>query len=234
MDKRIKYRIVLDTETAPLSRDTQAVTPENMWVYDCGWAVVDKRGTVYRTRSFVNADIFLYEKEAMTSAYYAEKIPEYWHDINTGKRVLAKWFTIRKALHADMEEFNVKEVYAHNARFDLGTLNATQRWLTKSKSRYFFPFGTEICDTLKMARDVLGKMPTYRKFCEDNDYITKRGQLRYTAEVIYRFITKNTNFTEEHTGLDDVMIEKEIMAYCFRQHKAMRRALFDKGATAAA
>lgn len=228
IDRRIHYRIVLDTETAPIDRTETAVTPENMWVYDCGWAVVDKRGTVYKTRSFVNADIFLNEKISMTSAYYAKKIPEYWNDIKSGKRILTSWKNIRKAYLADVAEYGIDETYAHNMRFDLGTLNTTERWLTKSKYRYFFPYNMRICDTLKMSRDVLGKMPTYRAFCEKNGYLTKNGALRYTAEIIYRFITKDNTFNEEHKGLDDVMIEKEIMAYCFRQHKKMRRDLYDK------
>lgn len=226
MDKRINYRIVLDTETCPVDKELNEVSPQNMWVYDCGWAVVDKRGNVYRTRSFVNADIFLEEKSLMKSAYYADKIPNYWKDIKEGNRILTSFYNIRKTLLEDMQEFNVTEIYAHNMRFDYGTLNNTERWLTKSKYRYFFPYGTEICDTLKMSRDVLKTMPTYKRFCEENGYITKNNQPRYTAEIIYRFITRDLEFSESHTGLEDVMIEKEILAYCFKQHKKMNRKLW--------
>ena len=62
IDRRISYKIVLDTETCPVDKTLKEVRPENMWTYDCGWAVVDKRGKVYKQRSFVNADIFLNEK----------------------------------------------------------------------------------------------------------------------------------------------------------------------------
>ena len=228
MDRRISYKIVLDTETCPVDKDFDGVTPQNMWVYDCGWAVVDKRGKVYKTRSFVNADIFLNEKELMKSAYYAKKIPMYWEQIKSGERILTSFYNIRKALLEDIKEFEVTEVFAHNMRFDYGTLNNTQRWLSKSKYRYFFPFGIEICDTLRMARDVIAKMPTYKRFCEENNYITKNRQLRLTAEIIYRFITKDNDFVESHTGLEDVMIEKEILAYCYKQHKKMEKRLWAK------
>lgn len=227
IDRRIAYKIVLDTETCPIDKEFKGVSPQNMWTYDIGWAVVDKRGKVYKKLSFVNADIFLGEKDLMQSAYYAKKIPQYWEEIKKGERILTSWSNIRKALIADIQTYNVKQIFAHNMRFDYGTLNTTQRWLSKSKYRYFFPFEVEICDTLKMARDVVAKMPTYKKFCFENGFITKNNQVRLTAEILYRFITKDIEFVESHTALEDVMIEKEILAYCYRQHKKMRIHLWN-------
>lgn len=226
IDRRISYKIVLDTETCPVDKTLTEVRPENMWTYDCGWAVVDKRGKVYKTRSFINSDIFVHEKELMQSSYYAKKIPQYWEDIKTGKRIMTTFYEIRKALLEDIAEFEVKEIFAHNMRFDLGTLNTTQRWLTKSKYRYFFPYNLTICDTLKMARDVILKMPTYKSFCEKHGFLTVNGRLSASAENLYRFILKNPTFIESHTALEDVMIEKEILAYCYKQHKAMRKKLY--------
>ena len=227
MDKRISYKIVLDTETCPMDKELTEVMPSNMLTYDCGWAVVDKRGNVYKTRSFVNADIFIGEKDLMKSAYYANKLPQYWEDIESGKRILTSFYNIRKALLEDIEEYNVTEVFAHNMRFDYGTLNTTQRWETKSKYRYFFPIDVEICDTLKMAKDIISKMPTYINFCSENGYLTKNGKVQLKAETIYRFIMQDTDFIESHTALEDVMIEKEILAYCYRQHKKMRKKLWE-------
>lgn len=227
IDRRINYRIVVDTETCPLDKDFEGVSPQNMFVYDIGWAVVDKRGKVYRTRSFINADVFIAEKELMKSAYYANKVPKYWEEIKSGDRILTAFSIIRKIFLEDMAEFEITEIYAHNMRFDYGSLNNTERYLTKSKYRYFFPYNVEICDTLRMARDVLGTMPTYKKFCEKNGFLTKNGQPQMKAETIYRFITKNLDFVESHTGLEDVMIEKDILAYCYRQHKKMNRLCWD-------
>lgn len=226
IDRRIGYKLVMDTETCPVDKTIEEVDPKNMWTYDIGWAVVDKRGKVYRQRSFVNADIFLNEKELMNSAYYANKIPQYWEDIKKGLRILTSWYNIRKIFLADLEEFGIEQVYAHNMRFDYHTATVTQRWITKSKYRDFFPKHVEICDTLKMARDVIGKMPTYIQFCEMYGFLTKNGRPQFKAETLYRFITNDPTFIESHTALEDVMIEKEILAYCYRQHKAMRRRLW--------
>ena len=79
-----------------------------------------------------------------------------------------------------------------------------------------------------MAKSVMGKMPTYLQFCEENGYLTKSGQPRFTAEICYRFISKESGFVEAHTGLEDVEIETEILRYCHRQHKPMKKKLWEK------
>lgn len=211
--------IVLDTETTNSIDDPIA--------YDIGWAVVDATGKVYQTYSFVVADVFL-DAELMASAYFAEKIPTYWEQIKSGERTLAKFSTIRKIFHDCAKTFGVTKFFAHNMRFDYRSTNLTQRFLTSSKYRYFFPYGAEICDTLKMARQVLKNNEAYDNFCYDNQYLTKRGCKRYTAEIIYRFISNNLQFEEEHTGLADVLIEKEILAYCFHEFPEVKCELWGK------
>ena len=227
IDRRHIYGICLDTETANTIDNDGVLDMTNVLFYDLGFQVVDSHGRAYGKKfSFVNSDIFLHEKELMKSAYYAKKIPQYWKDIWAGKRKVATTAEIRKVLCDVVKEYDCKFVCAHNAMFDSRALNNTQRWVTKSRFRYFLPYGLEWWDTLKMARSVMGKMPTYRKFCEENGYLTKRGQLRFTAEICYRFITKDNTFEESHTGLEDVEIETEILRYCHRQHKPMKKKLW--------
>lgn len=226
MDRRISYKVVLDTETCPIDKDFEGVSPFNMFVYDCGWAVVDKRGKVYRTRSFVVDEIFNHEADLMKSAYYAHKLKLYRERIAKGEAIVASFYEIRKTLCEDMAEFEATEIFAHNMFFDNGSLNATECWLTKSKYRYFFPYGTKVCDTLKMARGVIAPMPSYKRFCERNGFLTKNGKVQLKAETIYRFIKQDLDFVEEHTGLADVLIEKDILAYCYRQHKKMKKLLW--------
>lgn len=228
MDKRIDYKIVIDTETCPLDKECNDVIPSNMFAYDFGWVVTDKKGRVYETRSYLAKEIFVNEKDLMKSAYYAQKIPKYWEEIKNGTRTLASLYDIHQVFLADVKKYNVTKCFAHNMRFDYGVANNTMRWVTKSKFRYWFPYGMEICDTLKMARDVFGNMPTYRNFCEKNGFVTKNGKPRFTAEILNRFLTNDVDFEESHTGLEDVMIEKNIMAYCYKSHKKMRRLLWEK------
>lgn len=227
IDRRHIYGIMLDTETANTIEDNGKLDMSNVLPYDIGFAVIDTYGRIYETFSFVNSDIFFQEEELMKSAYYSHKREQYLIDIMDGKRTVADTYNIQRTLKEVIKKYDCQFICAHNMRFDLTACNNAVRWETKSKYRYFFPYGVELWDTLRMARSVVGKMPTYRRFCEEHGYITKNNQLRFTAEILYQFITKNTNFKEEHTGLEDVLIEVEILKYCKRQHKAMRKKLFN-------
>lgn len=198
--------LMIDTET------TNSI--DDPICYDIGFAVIDAEGTIYETHSYVVADVFL-DDELMSSAFFADKVPQYWEDIKNGTRKLRRFKTIRSIVYDVCRQYDIKVAVAHNARFDNRSLNLTQRFLTSSKYRYFLPYGVEFWDTLKMARKIF-KGEDYDTFCYENEYLTKRGCKRYTAEILYRFLTGDNDFIESHTGLEDVMIEKEIFIYCMK------------------
>lgn len=211
-----------DTETAG--------SIEKPLVYDMGAMVIDRNGNqiVNETINHINCGVFYYKKDLMETAYYAEKLPAYRDEIWDGEREVFDIMETRERVHKLFKDEGITVVCAHNARFDINALNNTVRDATNGKVRYFFPYGVEVWDTLKMAQQILKDMPTYRKFCENNEFMTNHAvpRPRYTAEVIYRFITKNTEFEEAHTGLRDVEIEAQILAYLIRQHKKMDKVLY--------
>ena len=225
IDKRKKYFMVLDTETSPIDRELEEVTPTNMLVYDIGYTITDKKGNVYRTGSYIVSDIFFGEfYTKMQSSYYADKIPKYMEQIAKGERVVKTWKQISFILRKVLEEFDINVVVAHNARFDYGVLRNTKDYLEEYP---MLPY-VEWWDTLKMARSILKERKSYKRFCEDNNYMTKNNQCRFTAEVIYRYLTNDLEFEESHTGLEDTLIEKDILAFCIKQHKKMDKLLFNK------
>ena len=230
MSKHKPYYLGIDTETTnALVDENGKLDLSNSLVYDIGWQIIDKKGQVYLTRSFVVAEIFL-DKPLMKQAYFAEKIPQYWEEIKQGKRILTSFLKIRNIFLSDRKKYKCKAVFAHNAYFDYNALNVTARLLTGSKLRYFFPFKVELWDTLKMSRDVIGKTKGYTAFCVENGYLTKHKvpQNRCTAEILYRYLTGDNNFVESHTGLEDVQIESEIFIHCLKTHKKMRKRLFNR------
>lgn len=218
IDKRKSYYLTIDTETSNGFTDPI--------VYDIGGAIHDKEGNVYETFSFVIYETFCKMKDLMETAYYAEKIPMYQKEINEGKRKIVRYFTVKKEIDRLCKKYNVKAIIAHNARFDYRSTTRTQRYLTKSKYRWFLPYGIPIWDTMTMAQDTICKQKSYKEWCKKNDYICKNGRVRSTAEILYRYIKGKNDFIESHTALEDVLIEKEIFVHCLRQHKKMRKAIW--------
>ena len=215
IDKRKSYYLTIDTETANGLDDPM--------MYDLGGCIHDRQGNVYETFSFVIYDVFCADRQLFDTAYYAEKRPMYEEQIAAGLRKIVSIYTARKHVKELCDKYGVKAIIAHNARFDYRSTNYTMRYVTKSKCRYFLPYGIPMWDTLKMAQDTICKQKTYIKFCQDNGYTKQNGGVRATAEILYRYITNNNDFVEDHTGLEDVLIEKEIFAKCMAQHKKMRK-----------
>ena len=215
-----KYIMVLDTETANGLMVNDKLDLSCSLVYDIGFTVVDKKGRVYCQKSMAIREIFCGMADVMKSAYYTKKLPKYWEDIKAGRRNLVNFMTARKIVLEVMKEYNIQTVSAHNARFDVNALNNTIRYITKSYKRFFFPFGTEIWDTYKGAVNTICKQKGYIQFCERNGYMTKHKtpRVRATAEILYRYLSGNNNFIEEHQGLDDTTIEAKILTQILRQH----------------
>lgn len=215
IDKRKNYYLTIDTETAngldcPL-------------MYDLGGCIHDKKGNVMESFSFIIYEVYRGMRDIMQTAYYAWKIPNYEKDLESGKRKMVRLNTARKVIKELCDKYDVKAIIAHNASFDYRSTNNTQRFVTSSKYRYFLPYGIPVWDTLKMAQDTICKQKSYIRFCEKNDYLF-RGRPRATAEILFRYMIGDNEFKESHTGLEDVLIEKDIFARCMRQHKAMRKS----------
>ena len=213
MSRRKEMFLVIDTETCN--------TVEQPLPYDIGFAICDRMGNIAEERSYVVAETFLDMKDTMKSAYFAEKIPQYWEDIKNGSREIKSIYKIRKEVKDLMNKYNVKKVGAYNMGFDKRALNNVMRYTTKSFCRWFFPFGTEFFCIWHLATQTLLQQKTFFKMAEKNGWFSEKGNLLTNAEVTYNYIKKMSDFKEEHKGLEDVRIEIEIMAHCFRQHKKM-------------
>lgn len=213
MARRKELFLIIDTETAN--------SIEQPLCYDIGYAICDREGKIYLERSFVVSEIFLDHKEMMQSAYFAEKIPQYWEDIKNGTRTLKSIFSIRKQIHEDMKKYSIRRVGAYNMGFDKRALNNTIRYCSQSRLRWFFPWKTSYICIWHMACQVVLNQVSYVKFALQNGLVSESDNILTSAESCYRFLKKQIDFVESHTGLEDVRIEVEILANCFSKHKKM-------------
>ena len=213
-----EFKLVFDCETTNTPRDeTGNLDVSSAQVYDLGCSVIDDEGKVYEEKSFINTDVF-YNKDLMSNAYFYDKIPQYRKEIASGVHNLVNSWQLWREVKRLIDEYHITTIIAHNSRFDIAALNATIRYQTKSVKRYFFKYGIEVKDSMWLAHRTICKTEDYKKFCMENNYMTnhKKPQVRKSAEVLWRYFTKDNTFEESHTGLADVRIEREIFLRCLR------------------
>ena len=213
MNRKKKY-LLIDTETAngldyPL-------------VYDIGYVVTDNTGYIYEKKSFVIRDIFEWQ-EIMCSAYYNWKRPLYIQALRAGTSKLVSFYQARQSILNDMKKYGIDTVMAYNAHFDIKALNNTLRYITSSRYRWFFPYGTKVNCIWHMACQVLYTQKRYAVQAIENKWYSEKNNLLTSAEQGKNYIDGVNNFTEEHTGLADVLIETEIFVACVKKHKKMDR-----------
>lgn len=224
MDKRRSYYLVVDTETANRYPDWKQsfITGKNMLVYDLGFIVIDRNGTIYEQGSYVVAEIF-YNDKFMKTAYYGYKKPMYLSDIRNGYRKVKSWHEILSILEGVAEKYHVKGLYAYNGRFDVDAISSTHDFINNTNLKGAdrpFPLTVKKYDIMKLAK-LITSQKTYSKFCDKHNFKTENGNNKRTAEVVYRYISNNPEFLESHTGLEDCLIEGQILTHALRQHKKM-------------
>ena len=142
-DKRRKYYMVLDCETATLPCASKCENEEQRkniaitkpLIYDLGWKIVDRNGTVYHRENYLITEVFSVPS-VFDTAYYAEKRPIYLEKLRKGEIVLTNWETAITALIADLEV--CEAVGAYNSMFDFKkAIPFTELYISKLYSADF-------------------------------------------------------------------------------------------------
>jgi hypothetical protein len=214
IDKRKKYIMILDVETT--NNNIESKFNDGL-VYDIGFTIIDKKGNIYAKRSFAIKEIFDW-KELMSTAYYYKKLPKYYEKLAKGQMEKITIWQARQRVKTAIEYFGITEVYAYNVSFDYTTLNNTVRYLSGSACRWFFPYGTKICDIWHIACQVLGKQKTFQW----ENIRNKNNNLITNAERMFSYC-EQIDFEEDHTGLEDATIESQILVRCFKTHQTINK-----------
>jgi hypothetical protein len=214
MSRKKEICLVIDVETAggfaaPL-------------VYDLGVAaVVRATGEILERHSLVVREVFFDRRDDMASAYYADKLPLYFRGIKNGSFRVVTLRTARNIVGDMVARYGIKRAYAYNAKFDSTALDSTLRQVWGYRVK-FLPRGVKWCCIWHLACASILSQKRYRKFATANGLVSDAGNLRTSAEAAYAYLTGNPTFEEAHTGLADVEIEAEILAYCLRQKGKVR------------
>lgn len=122
LDKRRKYYLVLDCETATLpyanelpAQHKQTIAIAKPLIYDFAYTIVDKKGNIYDKKSFLISEIFSVPS-VFNTAYYAQKRPQYLEKLINKEIVLTDWNTATAIFEKDLAQ--VIAVGAYNSMFD--------------------------------------------------------------------------------------------------------------------
>ena len=193
---------IIDTET--LGGAAQAHCP----TYHCAGIAFTKREELSRINIVVLSNLML------DNAFYGKFKKEYYRDLlrdpdtvicyneDEAKMMFAEW----------LNENNVSCACAHNSGFDFNKTFVAE-----------CVEGMEFIDTWQAFFETIGQYRKYNKFCCDNGFVTKSGNIQMSAEVCYRFLTEDVEFVEEHTALADCEIEMEILSAVWNTHRKFTR-----------
>lgn len=201
-------RIVLDVETANGLDDPL--------VYDLGFIVFNDEGTI-EEHSWVIDDVFYHMADKMKTAYYANKLPRYRREIRKGLREVVTMREAYKRFAAICDKYDVKEVWAYNCSFDVNALNNTMSTLSNGWCDRFIPATIKTKCIMGAAMSTICNTKRFADFAER----TEKGNIRVTAEEVYRYISGDTDFDEDHTGLEDCKIELQILIRCMKYRRKM-------------
>jgi hypothetical protein len=216
----MKKFIVLDTETAPTCAGE--LEARNSRVYDLGYIVTDNTGAIYEAKSFIIADTF-FNHALMDSAYYANKTPIYYNGIGTLWQVKS-FLDAYKEFMLDCRKYEITDIWAYNMNFDRQALNATIEDYSKGFKGFFFPYKTKFHDIWDYAGSTICNTKKYVKWCLSNGYVSDKGNPSTSAETVYRYISTDNTFNEEHTALSDCRIELAILLKCKKRNQKHRQS----------
>lgn len=196
--------IVLDTETLGVC---------DARVYDLGYVIANLAdGTIIKARDYIAREIYD-DENLMQTAYYYNKKPIYEERLADGYCKKMAWSYILRVLARDIKKYGVDGIYAYNSRFDIRAIATTcERYGVKTN-----PTADGIIDIWKdnLVDPHITQTEDYINFCKANGFMTKHKKPRpqAKAETLYRYLTGQTDFNEEHTALEDSKIEFEILKF---------------------
>ena len=198
-----KIYCTLDTETV-------SGASQNEGIYHLGGLIHDRKGNVLASFNYLIAENF----DKIDQAFYGKKnFGIYQEMIANG--VCSIIPTERQAVDlvkTILDYYGVSTMCAYNSAFDYS--KTLCRELVEDR---------EFIDLWLMALQTIATKKSFIRFCENNNFITKKKSCKTSAEVVYRFLTNNTEFEEEHTAFEDSKIEMQIFLECLKMHKGFTR-----------
>lgn len=196
LDKRLSNKIVLDTETTL-----------EQHVNDIAWTISNKNGNIVYKR-------YLIKETSENETPFAPTKREYYKNLvdNHELPVVSIEFAISDLIN-DSIKYNAK-MYAYNSKFDFDKINDTLKAYNSD-----LQLTENVIDIWALSYNTIIQQKSYVRFVRDNNLFTDKHNPKMSAESVYKYISDNVDFEEDHTALSDTIIETEILWRALAQHK---------------
>lgn len=193
--------------------DTETIDTEHPYCYNVGFVVFDTdEFKVLTKREYVIEQVW-HNPMLFSTAYYADKRPIYVSRMKGRKIKMSKWGYVCREMKTIFDTLGVEIAFAYNSSFDERVFNFNCDFFHTIN-----PFDNiPIKDIIPFVHNKIGFTNAFKNFCEKYELFTESGNYSANAENVYRFISNNTEFIEEHTALADSEIELEILLECIKR-----------------
>ena len=195
--------LVFDTETTGL---------EKPFCYNIGYLIYDTEIRKTLTKNEFIVEQIWHNLPLFSTAYYADKRPLYINAMKARMITMDKFGYICGKIRREIKQYDVKYAFAYNAPFDERVFEYNCDWF-----KCINPF-----DDVKI-KDIRGFVhrflidDDFKRFCEENQFFTESGNYSTTAETLFRYVSGDNEFCEEHTALADTEIELSILLRCMER-----------------
>lgn len=185
--------------------DTETTSVEKPFCYNIGYVIVNDEIGVVLERDYVVEQVW-HNPMLFTTAYYADKRDIYVSRMRSKQTIMDKFGYICQQMIRDFKMYDISMAFAYNSSFDERVFNFNCDWFKCNN-----PFDNiEIKDIRGFVHNFLID-DKFKEFCEKNEYFTESGNYSTTAETLFRFVSGDNDFVEEHTALADSRIENIIL-----------------------
>ena len=190
--------------------DTETTNLEKPFCYNIGYVVYNTdTAEIVVKRDFVVEQVW-HNTMLFTTAYYADKREIYVARMRSRQCRMDKFGYITQTMYRDIKEYEIQHAFAYNSAFDVKVFEFNCDWF-----KCYNPLDTlQVHDIRGQVHKKIAFTENFQAYCDEHELFTENGNYSTTAEAVYRYISTNDDFIEEHTALADAVIELDILQYC--------------------
>ena len=190
--------------------DTETTNLEKPFCYNIGYVIMDTESREVRVRREFVVEQVWHNSMLFTTAYYADKREIYVNRMKARKVRMEKFGYITQQMYRDIVDFEISHAYAYNSPFDVRVFEYNCDWF-----KCINPFdNVAIHDIRGYVHRKIAWSEEFQKWCDEHKEYTESGNYSTTAETLFRYLSGETEFNEEHTALADSEIELDILCEC--------------------